>query len=288
MGTFIFGIKGLAACYRKPDEKFWNIVFPTDKDHKVELYWIKNGVKDGPEYLADRKVNITVSGGEERADDDFQYQSFEDVLDLTTNYLHANGLARRPIEEQQKNEDGEPMVGRLELQIPDAKLFSCAPRENRLNFVFPFDKPADIQLITKADGRPKIFPTIVGGVISLMEDGEITINIGEGQNIINLKEGDTFFINNDCDGESIRNDFQHYQDLFVSPDPSDRRFEMISLYDSPNPEPQTDMTCSFNEEPFFNISILEPFLKNFNKDINTEPPPRICDTVRISKTDLLR
>ena len=287
MGIFVFGIMGLAACYRKPNEKFWNIVFPTDDNHKVKLLWRKSSGESGEEFLANKKVAVIVSGSDDRQEDDFQYPSFADVIDLTADYLHANGLARRPDSAQQKNENGEPLVGKVELQILNAKLFSCVPRENRLNFVFPFNNPAGIRLITTADDRPKIFPIIVGGVISLKAGGEITINI-DGQNITTLKEGDVFFINNDCDGKSIRNDFQHYQDLFVSPNPPDIRYEMISLYDSPDPQPQTEFTCSFNEEPFLDISILESFFNDFSKGIKTEPPPRICDTVRISKTENLR
>lgn len=244
MGTINFTIKGLAACYRKMEDEFWNIVFPTDKVHRVYFETSKPG-KLNRISLNDKTVTITTTASVKP--DDYEDASFKQyVMDLTGSYLHEQGLFQ--------NQNRPTEIGERRIMIPHAKLSSIKQREGRLNYVFPIDQPDKIQLI-KDGNEPRIFSMLVGGNINVEQEGKVTIAI-EGEEQIDLSDGDWFHFDNDCQSESERNDFQLYQDIFVNQQSADIRYEVIS--------------------------IMKP---NFTKKISTDPPPLICDTVVISNTE---
>jgi hypothetical protein len=265
MPTIDFTIKGLAVGYHKEGTEYWNIVFPTDEDHRVKFSYNQGGVTRDPLYLADK--SITISSTDSEAPKIYEDESFlKDVIDLTADYLHSDGLMKRNIFLMNVRERS--------LKIPHATLFSREVREGRLNYVFPFDDPADIRLITDKDNssKPKLFSMLIGGSINIKEGGKTTIEI-EGEEIIDLSAGDSFHFDNDCHGETVRNDFQLYQDIFVNKSTPAKRYEVISIID-PN---------------LFNKLDPDSFKNKLDSDFNikfmTSPPPLICEFVRISKPD---
>jgi len=247
MSTIEFIIKGLAACYRKDGEDFWNFVFPTDKNHVIKFEWTQGEKTYGPIELAGKSATIS-------SPDSLPPVAFEDsgfikyTIDLTADYLHSQGIKMREMYQMQ--------VAETTLKIPHATLSSISRNEGRLNYVFPFNDPGQISLIRDKDdpSKPQIFSNLIGGKIDLKDGGKITINI-DGEEPIVLSEGDAFAIDNDCHGSSERNDFQLYQDIFENKASSGKRFEMISIFD-PN--------AKVKKHPF------------------TDPPPLICNGVRIS------
>lgn len=266
MGIINFTIKGLAVCYRKDTEpEVWNIVFPTDDLHKIKFSWTK---KDGTKYedeIANKSVTITSTDSEPPADGKYEDDTFvNQVINLTSRYLHCDGLRRRG------DYQGKP--GEKILQIRHAKL-SVTPediRSERLNYVFPFDSLGDISLVTDENNptNPQKFAKLVRGSINLKAQGKIKIEIDGVP--AELGENDKFEIDNDCHGESKRNDFQLYQDLFANKNDDRKRFEMISIID-----PNIFDTESTNTKTDLDLNVK--FL--------TDPPPLICDTVRISNTN---
>lgn len=276
MGEVTFGIKGLAVIYRKERNDSWTIIFPTNKDHKARLFIkneesMKNGSED--EYLnvgnlgSFQNIKIDSIGSIPPKDGVFQTTDFtESILDLTSEEFFGEGV--------QKNPDSRFTMGEKKIEIKHAVLSSILSQENRLNFVFPIDRPDEIKLLKKQDGSPKWLTWIVGGAIELEEEGKILIEIDGNQFL--LKDGESFFIDNDCADDDIecqysdKNDFQIYLEYYLSKDVDPitrklrngkfRRVEAISIY-----IPDEDIK-----------------LPTGNKDIATKPPPKICIPAMIS------
>lgn len=266
MAAIDFTIKGLGVGYYKDGTEVWTVTFPTDENHKVEFSYKKGGNASGSIYLADKSIKFSSTNSV--APEKYEDESFiENVMDLTADYLHPEGLSKREIFLKGVRE--------ISFDIPHAKLFSLELRQGRLNYVFPFDDPGNIHLITDKENssKPQLFSMLVGGKISILEGGKVTITI-EGEEPIDLLAGDSFHIDNDCYGETIRNDFQLYQDIFVNIKFPEKRYEMISIID-PNLLDEPVSKASGKLDPNLTIRMF------------TSPPPLVCDFVRVSKPNKL-
>jgi hypothetical protein len=261
MATIEFEIKGLAACYRKDGDESWTIVFPTDDYHKVKFSFKKATGETGSTELDGKTV--TISSTNTAPPKDYEDAKFKKhAIDLTSDYLHTEGIVKRAVPLNETRE--------TRLRIPHATLSSKKERDKRLNYVFLFDEPDKMRLIKDKDDPKKAqrFLNLIGGSINFKaNDGKMTINI-TGENPIPLSVGDTFKIDNDCNAESGRNDFQLYQDIFANKVDPNKLFEMISINDPKSAEKNKVKKDS------------DRLVKIF-----TDPPPLICDGVRISLTE---
>jgi hypothetical protein len=251
MSTVNFSLKGLAACYHKEENSFWTIIFPTDSKHKVKFTYFKDGSREGPIELADKSIEIL--SPDSVAPDDFQDKMFtKHVMDLTGPQFHKEGV---------KKNDVKAVAGFGEriLQVPHAKLSAKPPREGRLNYAFPYDKPDDIVLLRDEDGdRQSITPLVVGSII--INDKAIKIKI-EGEPDIELFAGDSFDIDNDCHETIVVNDFQLYAKLYSNQE-SSIKYEAISIND-----------------PTFIPTNADDVVTTI-----TATPPNVCEITRISNT----
>jgi hypothetical protein len=252
-----FTIKGLAACYHKEENDFYNIIFPTDETHKVYFMTSKGGVANRIP-LKGRRITVTVT--KSIPPDEYEDSSFiKYAKDFTGDYLHSEGVKKKRIKSH-----GVEIV---KLEIQHAKMFSAKEREGRLNYVFPINNPADITLIVDENGNPQIFSELIQGKIEVEEGGMLRILI-DGVEPIDLSDGDSFYFDNDCHCETGRNDFQLYQDVFVnilSEGGQEILYQTVSIKDE-------------TVETFATISAA------FRR---TDPPPLDCDPVRISNLEYL-
>lgn len=252
-----FTIKGLAACYHKEENDFFNIIFPADETHKVYFMTSKGGTANRIP-LKGRRITATVT--KSIPPNEYEASCFiKYAKDFTGDYLHGAGVKKKRIKSHGVEE--------VKLEIQHAKLFSEKERKGRLNYVFPIHDPADIKLIVDEDGNPQIFSELIKGEIEVEEGGMLTILI-DGSEPIELSDGDSFHFDNDCHCETRRNDFQLYQDIFAN-----------------------ILSEGGQEILYQTVSIKNPAVGASAKTSaavrRTDPPPLDCDPVRISNLEYL-
>jgi hypothetical protein len=207
-----FSIVGLVACYRKPADSFWTLVFPSDGHHKVNFKYKKTGSETDLGSLAKRKITITAPGS--TAPTNFSTPKFRnEVLNIAATYLHPDGLDKK-----QNNE---------KWQIEHSVLDSLEVRENRFVIAMQFNDinqpPASTQLFTN------FFSKMIGGSIQIPNGGKVIITIDGNPPIasIELNDGDSFEIDNHCD--NCKRDFLKYYKLFKNKGNDKKYCDVLSL-----------------------------------------------------------
>lgn len=277
MSTVKFTLMGLAVCYRKGNDEFWTVKFPTDEKHRAKFRYAKDGRKksSNPIELAGKTIIIKAPDALPLPPNGYAEPSFnEGVLDLSGKYLHTtNGVIKHPM--------SHSLTQITELKIPKAKLSSAYPRRGRLNYTFPFGKPKEIKLVKAIDEEtPQQLTMIVGGEIKLPTGKGIIVEIS-GEDPIPLWDGDRFHIDNDCHCTPETNDFRIYHKLFKDKRDESLKYEAISIKD-----PTFDGKPYDIEEIIRILDLPGRSDKSIDK-MMTSPPPDVCEIIRIGKADKL-
>lgn len=204
-----FEIKGLAACYRKPEtSEFWTFVFPHDGHHKVDFSYTKGGTAYGPTSLANKNVRITAPEAASKAGSTDKFRRH--VLDMTASYLHNDGLDKK----QPNNK----------MMIQHAVLNSESERGDNFVVAMKFDAPNRPPVSANILTEP--VSDLIGGTIEIPSGGKVVIEI-EGEEPFELSAGDRFDIDNYCGG--CRRDFLKYYRLFKNKGDSGKFCDALSI-----------------------------------------------------------
>lgn len=213
MPQVTFTIKGLVACYRKPDTSdSWTFVFPSDGHHKVYFkYTRKDGTTIRRMSLAGKDVTITAPGSSKPGD--FATDKFrKHVLNITASYLHNEGLDR--------------LQPNKKMTIQNAVLNSDEERDDKFVTAYQFEDSNSQPSSTYT--LPYSASKTIGGTIKFSgSNGKVVIKIEGRRSSIELSDGDKFEIDNYC--KNCRRDFLKYHNLFKNKIKPQKFCDVISI-----------------------------------------------------------